>query len=205
MKIKISSRLPALLICSRIIIGFVLIWLSCLHVNKYSTIAITLLSIGLLTDILDGIIARQLNISTQRLRRMDSAADQVFYLSVAVATYIQCPSFFKNHIPTLSVLLATEAIMYIISFIKFRKEIATHTIGAKIWSLFLFASLVQVMAGCHSDIIWPICFWIGMITRAEIIAIILILKKWTNDVPSVYHAVKLRQGKAISRNKLFNG
>jgi len=35
--------------------------------------------------------------------------------------------------------------------------------------------------------------------------IILTLKKWTNDVSSFYHSLKLRQDKEIKRNKMFNG
>jgi hypothetical protein len=34
---------------------------------------------------------------------------------------------------------------------------------------------------------------------------LFILRKWTNDVPSLFQAVLLRQGKAIKRNKMFNG
>jgi len=32
-----------------------------------------------------------------------------------------------------------------------------------------------------------------------------ILKDWTNDIPSLYHAVLIRKGKEIKRHKLFNG
>jgi CDP-diacylglycerol--glycerol-3-phosphate 3-phosphatidyltransferase len=48
-------------------------------------------------------------------------------------------------------------------------------------------------------------FWIGILTRVEVIAILLVLKEWTNDVPTLYHAVRLRQNKLIRRNKFFNG
>jgi CDP-diacylglycerol--glycerol-3-phosphate 3-phosphatidyltransferase len=34
---------------------------------------------------------------------------------------------------------------------------------------------------------------------------LLVLKKWTADVPSFYHAIQLRKGKEIKRNKYFNG
>jgi hypothetical protein len=94
---------------------------------------------------------------------------------------------------------------YLICFLKFKKEIAYHSIGAKIWSLFLFTLLIQITFTCSSNIIFQLVFWIGISTRLEIIAITLVLKKWTNDIPSVYHAFLLRKGKTIKRNKLFNG
>jgi CDP-diacylglycerol--glycerol-3-phosphate 3-phosphatidyltransferase len=202
---NVINKLPIALIYTRLLLGFVIILLSIKQVDNYKFIVVLLLTIGLLTDIFDGIMARRLNISTQTLRRLDSSVDQVFFISVAVATYIQCPAFFKANVLKLTLLLVFEGSTYLICFIKFKKEIATHTIGAKIWTLFLFTTLVQIILQCQSVALFNICFWIGLFTRLEIIAIVFILKKWTNDVPTIYHALKLRQGKAISRHKMFNG
>ena len=199
------TKLPLALIYSRLAIGLTIIVLSILKTDNYKVIAVIFFSVGLLTDIFDGIIARRLNISTQTLRRLDSTVDQVFFISFAVATYIQCPDFFNDNYIKLIILFGIEGLAYLICFLKFRKEIATHSIGAKIWTLFLFASLVQIILQCQSDILFNICFWFGLLTRLEIIAIILTLRKWTNDVPTIYHALQLRQGKEIKRHKMFNG
>ena len=85
-------------------------------------------------------------------------------------------SFFSDNKIKLLVLLSVEATTYIISYIKFKKEIATHSIGAKIWTLILFATLIDIMFHCQSTILFAWCFWIGIITRVEIISIVLILK-----------------------------
>ena len=159
----------------------------------------------MLSDIFDGIIARRQGVSTEKLRRLDSSIDQIFFVCVALATYLQCPSFFKDNLIKISMLLTLEALAYLICFVKFKKEIATHSIGAKFWTLLLFAVLVDLMINCESGLLFQLCFYVGIITRLEIIAIILTLKKWANDVPTFYHALQLRKGKQITRNKLFNG
>ncbi len=200
-----KTQIPIALIFSRLIIGLIIIILSIIKIDNYKSMAITLLTVGLFTDIFDGIIARQLNISTQKLRRLDSTIDQIFFISVAVATYIQCPNFFKENALKLIVLLGLEGLAYLISFLKFKKEIATHSIGAKIWTLLLFATLIQIILQCQSTTLFNIFFWVGILTRLEIIAIILTLKKWTNDVPTFYHSLKLRHNKEIKRHKMFNG
>ena len=192
-----------LLIYSRLAIGLSIIILSLMKIDHYKTIAITLFTIGLLTDIFDGIIARKLNISTQKLRRLDSSIDQIFFISFAIATYIECPEFFKLNSIKLAILFSFEGLTYLICFLKFRKEIATHTIGAKLWTLLLFATLVQIIVQLQSGFLFNCCFWVGLITRLEIIAIIFALKKWTNDVPTFYHSLKLRKGIAIKRHKLL--
>lgn len=95
--------------------------------------------------------------------------------------------------------------IYLMSYLKFKKEVATHSIGAKIWTLTLFAALIEITVHCRSVVLFELCLWLGVATRLEIAAIVFTLKKWTNDAPTIYYAVKLRQGKEIKRNKLFNG
>lgn len=199
------KKIPIALIFLRFNLGFILLYFSYIKIDHYNYIAILLITIGLLSDVFDGIIARKLNISTKLLRRLDSSIDQIFFICVIVATYLQYPLFFKENWIWLILLISSEVLTYVVSFIKFKKEIATHSIGAKIWTLFLFATLVEITYSGNSVVLFQLCFWIGIITRLEIIAIILILKKWTNDVPSVFAAIRLRNGKEIRRNKLFNG
>lgn len=199
-----KAKIPAVLIFSRLIIGFIIISLSLLRIENDQIIIVILLSIGLLTDIFDGITARYLNISTQKIRRLDSTVDQIFFISVGIAAYILCSEFFEQNIYKIIILAAAEALIYLVSFLKFKKEVATHSIGAKIWTLLLFGTLVQVILQCQSIILFNLCFWIGLLTRAEIIAILLILKTWTHDVPSVFHSIQLRKGKTIKKNKIFN-
>jgi len=199
------NKIPLILIYSRLIIGFIIVLLSYLQVDSYSVLAIILFTIGLLTDIFDGIIARKLAISTQNLRRLDSSIDQIFFVSVLYATFLQCPDFFKTNSLQLLILVGFEALTYLVCFLKFKKEIATHAIASKIWTLILFSTLIQIMATCNSSVLFQICFYTGVLTRLEIVGIILLLRNWTNDVPSIYHAWLLRKGKTIKRNTLFNG
>jgi CDP-diacylglycerol--glycerol-3-phosphate 3-phosphatidyltransferase len=197
--------LPIALVYSRLAIGLLIVLLSIAHVDHYPFIAILLLNIGLVTDIFDGIIARQLEVSTPRLRRLDSSIDQVFFICVLIATYIQYPDFFKSNSLKVLALLGLECLAYLVCFLKFRKEIATHTIGAKVWTLLLVATLIEIIHRGESLWLFNFCFWIGLFTRLEIIGIILALRQWTTDVPSFFHALRLRQGKEIKRHKMFNG
>ncbi len=199
------KKIPIALIYLRVAIGIALLGLGFLHLNSYGIIAVGLIAIGLLSDIFDGIIARRLGISSEKLRRLDSTADQVFWCLVAGSLYVQCPAFFYANCVKLIILLSFEAATYIVSFIKFKKEVATHAIASKLWVLTIFSTLIQVAVTCSSGTLFQVCFYVGIITRLEIICILLILKTWTNDVPSMYHAIQIRKGKVIRRNKLFNG
>lgn len=202
---KLLPQIPKILIISRLFIGLYILGIPCGFWSGTAEQMVLLLFIGLITDIFDGIIARKLQVSTPGLRRWDSTVDQFFFLSVVGACFLLCPEFFVIHQYSLGLLFGSEVLIYLVCYIKFRKEVATHSIGAKIWTLTLFGTLVEIILRCDATTLFPICFWLGLITRGEILGIIVILKTWTTDVPTLYHAIQARKGRTIERHPLFNG
>jgi CDP-diacylglycerol--glycerol-3-phosphate 3-phosphatidyltransferase len=99
------------------------------------------------------------------------------------------------------IVITLEIISYLISYLKFGKEVATHAIMSKILAIILFIMLFQLIATGTSGFIFSLCIYVGIITKVEIILILLILKTWTNDVPGLYHAI-LKDHQA---EKWFNG
>lgn len=198
-----KNKIPAALIWFRLLAGLLIVWQAFTDADREWIVL--LMTSGLLSDIFDGIIARRLNISTQTLRRLDSSVDQVFWLCIVVATYIIAPGFYKDNWVSIVILLSAEALCYVVCYLRFRKEVATHAIASKIWTLILFATLVDIVLNSTSAFWFQLCFYTGLLTRLEVLSILLLIRGWTNDVPSVYHAILLRNGKPIKRNKMFNG
>lgn len=198
-----KNKIPAALIWFRLLAGLLIVLLAYTDAPRWWIVL--LMTAGLLSDIFDGIIARRLNISTQTLRRLDSSVDQVFWLCILAATYLLAPAFYWENKVSIIVLLCAEALCYLVCYLRFRKEVATHAIASKIWTLILFATLVDIVLNGTSHFWFQLCFYAGMITRLEVMLILAIIRQWTNDVPSVYHAILLRNGKPIKRNKIFNG
>jgi CDP-diacylglycerol--glycerol-3-phosphate 3-phosphatidyltransferase len=196
---------PLGLIYLRLLLGMVLLGMSLKPVPDFGAVAVGLMTVGLLSDILDGIVARRLGVSTTRLRRLDSAVDQLFWSLIVGACFLACPAFFFQHYVAIGLLLGLEATTYALSYFRFRREVATHSWGAKLWTLLLFGTLAQVLLSCDSQWLFFACLGVGMLSRLEILSILIVLPRWTNDVPSLYHAVRLRQGKTIRRHKLLNG
>ena len=159
---------------------------------------------GLITDIFDGIIARKLDISSEKLRIWDSNVDQFFWIVITGSIFYLNISFMNEHLFLIAIVILLEALSYIISYVKFKKSIATHSILAKIWAISLLVFLIDLVLNSNSYMPFFICLVLGIISRIEIILIIVKLKKWTNDVPSILSVAKINQGKAIKKNKLFN-
>jgi len=197
--------IPKALIFSRLILGFLILIISFINIPFYSWIACSLFITGFLTDIFDGIVARRLNCSTESLRRMDSNVDMAFFICCIIGVIVRNPDFFQRYMFELLLLVGLELLAYLVCFLRFRKEIATHSIGAKLWAISIFGTILSLMMGQNSDLIFTACFYIGIISRMEIIAILLLLRSWTNDVPGLYACLKIRKGKAIKRHWIFNG
>lgn len=196
--------IPFALILSRIPIGLIILWSALFAEGDFSAMAPPLIALGIITDIFDGIIARRLGISNKKMRIWDSNVDQVFWALVIVSVFIVRFTIIKPLLLFIGILVLLESITYIISYARFKKPVATHTILAKIWALSLLGFLIEAAreASTYSFIV---CFVIGVISRIEIILILSKLKKWTIDVPSYFSVAKLNRGEEIKRNKWFNG
>ncbi len=125
------KNIPFLLIYSRILIGILIVILAIIQIDSYPIWIVSLMSLGLLTDVFDGILARKLNVSSQKLRIWDSNVDQFFWLAVISSIFILNINFVKSNILWLSLIVLFEIMAYVISYLKFKKSIATHSILAK--------------------------------------------------------------------------
>lgn len=202
---KSMKSVPLILIYSRAIIA-VLIGLIALFNPDHTKIAVvTLMSLGLLTDIFDGIIARSLNVSTQKLRVLDSNVDQFFWITTIFAIFYLNQDFIKANYGWILIVLFLEFSAYMLSFLKFKKSIATHSFLAKIWTLSLLGFLIDLCLNSWSIVPFIVCISLGFLSRVEIILIILKLKNWTTDVPSVFSVARINRGETVRKNRILNG
>jgi len=197
-------RIPHLLILFRLLLAPTILFLAYKIGNESRIIILVLMFLGLLSDIFDGIIARKQNISTVKLRRMDSQVDLIFWLAIAFSCNILQPEVFENHKIGSYLLFFMEAMCYITSFIKFGKETCTHAFLSKIWGLLLFSSFVAIIGFQHYGILITVTIIWGIISQLDVILIILILPKWQNDIPSCYHSLLIRKGIPFKKSKLLN-
>jgi CDP-diacylglycerol--glycerol-3-phosphate 3-phosphatidyltransferase len=98
--------LPFLLIYSRILIGFAIAAIAIASLPGAPLWIVVLMSAGLVTDILDGVIARHAGVATRRLRVWDSNADQFFWLVILACIFSQNVSFIKSHFIPIVVIAA---------------------------------------------------------------------------------------------------
>lgn len=198
-------NLPQLLILFRLLLAPAIIFLTYCMTDKASVLIVVLMFAGLVSDVFDGIIARKRNLSTEKLRRQDSQTDLIFWLSIGLATWIIRKDILIAQLPFIFILIAMEVLCYLISFIKFKKETCTHAILSKFWGISLVVAFTSLIGFNYAGFPFYFMAVIGFLAHVDVILIILLLPNWQHDIPSFYHALKIRRGEPIRRHKLFNG
>ncbi len=149
-------------------------------------------ALAFVSDIFDGIIARRLNIATPNLRRLDSIADSLFYVAATVAAWLLYPRVIEDHFGALLLLAGLELARYAFDFGKFGREASYHMWSSKIWGVTLFMAFFALLAMGFTGQAVAVPIYVGIIADAEGLAISLALREWRSDVPSIFHALKLR-------------
>lgn len=200
-----KKKTPQLLILFRLLLGPTMIFLTYKFDDAIRSELLVLLFLGLLSDIFDGIIARNLNISTEKLRRMDSQTDLIFWLCVGWCSWILNPEIIINNKYSIILIFIMEALTYVFSFAKFGKETCTHALLSKLWGITLLIAFVSIIGFGYGGISLFVGIFFGIIGHLDVYLIIYFLPKWTHDVPSCYHAYLIKKGIPFTKNKWFNG
>ncbi|QTD38606.1 CDP-alcohol phosphatidyltransferase family protein [Polaribacter batillariae] len=201
---KLKLNIPQQLILFRFLLAPIILCLAYFIGESSKPIILILMYLGLISDILDGIIARKQEISSEKLRRLDSQTDMVFWLSIGFATWILYPNLIKENSIAIWSILIMEIACYVISYLKFGKETCTHAFLSKIWGLTLLIAFTSLIGFNYAGIPFYLAIIFGLISHIDVILIILILPKWTHDIPSAYHAYLIRKKKGFKKNILLN-
>lgn len=198
------KQMPLLLILFRLLCAPVILILAYTYEHDAKPMILTLMYLGLISDILDGIIARKENVSSAKLRRMDSQVDMVFWLSIGWATYQLYPHLINAHLVEVWAILIMEAMCYVISIARFKRETCTHAWLSKLFGLSMLVAFTSLIGYDHAGIPFYTALILGLISHVDRILITLVIPRWTHDIPTSYHAYLLRKGKRFNTNVWLN-
>jgi CDP-diacylglycerol--glycerol-3-phosphate 3-phosphatidyltransferase len=202
-KTKLLYKIPGALLYSRLLVSVLMLVFSFSKVHPCIIVALSVYAI--VSDVLDGMIARKLKISTEDMRRLDTKIDTVFWFSCLFYLCVNRPLFLKTHIIELFILVFSELFIIVLGAIKFQERISYHTILSKCWALCLLWFFIDLTLHPSVRMSFALSFWYGLIVQSEIILIAVILKQNHTDIPFVGQALRLRKGLRCRRNRFFNG
>lgn len=202
-KFFFMKQLPFLLIIFRLLLAPVILWLA-YKGNDYKNWIVVACYLALISDILDGIIARHYNVSTAKLRLWDSNVDLVFWLAACWCIWVCFPAEITNRWLLILPLLIIEWIPDAIYVLRFRKFGCAHNYASKLFGLFLLAMFMSLFLA-NSTVLLSTTILVGLVSQIDRILIALILPARVCDVPSSYHAYLIRKGIPFKKYKLFHG
>lgn len=155
-----------------------------------ASLFLTLLAYALLTDAVDGRLARASGQASAFGAQLDSAADCALYLTLPCAVLWLFPSV-RLHL--LAAVIAVEigyAVPILYGAAKYRRLTAYHTVGARLAAVLLSGAFVVVLT---TGVSWPFYVATGvlLLSAAEEVLITRLLPTWQPNVPSAWHAARI--------------
>jgi CDP-diacylglycerol--glycerol-3-phosphate 3-phosphatidyltransferase len=157
--------------------------------NGHRKIFLNVLLVSLLTDALDGWLARKLKQTSELGARLDSWADMLTALSLPFAGWWLRPDVVRQE----SLFLALGIGFYLLApacgWLKFRRLPCYHTWLSKTAAVVFAIVVIVIFAGGPG---WPlrISMPLVMLACVEEIFITTLLKTWRPNVPTCWHAMQ---------------
>jgi phosphatidylglycerophosphate synthase len=150
-----------------------------------------LLPISFFTDMLDGFLARKLNVSTVVGAKLDSIADDITIVVAIIGAFVFKPEFIKQELMIILILLALFIIQMVLSFIRYRNFSSFHTYLAKLAALMqgMFLILLFIL-DTPSYFLFVSAAIVTMLDLIEEIIIVLLLPTAQTNVKGLYWVMK---------------
>ena len=178
--------LPNMLTGFRFIAAPVLLWLAW---QGHGIAFMMLLAVAFLTDLLDGLAARLTGQVSPFGATLDSWADVVIYLTIAIGCWWLWPDVVYRELIFVGLIVASCLLPAFAGFSKFGRFTSYHTWGVKIAAASMGLTLYVLFLGGPA---WPfrLAAVICILAALEEIALTLLLSEPESNVRSVWDVLK---------------
>lgn len=156
---------------------------------------LVLFGVGLVSDVLDGAVARRLGQESELGARLDQWGDFALWLVLPFGAWWLWREIVLREISYVVLAVLAMVLPTAIAYAKYRAVPGYHT-----WSVKLGAALMGIGAALLLifGLAWPfrVAALFQLVCAADELGITLLLADCRHDVPSVLHAVRLRRGSA---------
>ncbi len=151
------------------------------------------LVINLLTDAVDGYIARRFKMETELGARLDAFADYFTYLLVFIGVFVFKMDDLRPYLVSVVIFISMLVLTVIVSLIKFRKFHSYHTIIEKSGGYVQAAFFIGLFT---IGLIAPLYYFmivLGILGAIETIAIDILIPEMRSDILGLYWVLKERK------------
>ena len=145
------------------------------------------MTIGLVTDLLDGAAARKLNQTSEFGSKFDSLADQFLQISAVIWVIMLMPEIFSDNL-FISLMAITLYISSLaVGLIKFKQMANLHLYLSKVGGLFLYIFLIHAfITGEYSDLLFTLAGILFILSSTETLILQLSLSRADSNIGSIF-------------------
>jgi CDP-diacylglycerol--glycerol-3-phosphate 3-phosphatidyltransferase len=173
---------PNLLSLLRLILVPILITLA---VYGQAELFLLLLAVSLVSDVLDGYMARKLQQTSELGARLDSWGDILTYGAMISALYLIWPAVFSAQAGFLLAAMLSFILPLLLALSRFGSYPSYHTIGAKVTAI-LMAPAYYLLILWDTELFFRAVILLRVLVAVEEIAITFALKRPKSNVDSVF-------------------
>jgi cardiolipin synthase (CMP-forming) len=166
---------------------------SCLWTNQPEPFKWLLLA-ALLSDILDGAIARLFHMESKLGSVLDAMADTLLYLVVIPAIVLLQPEFLRQQAILLILFFAVYLAEKVKTFLKFRKFFNSfHNYSAKAMGYVQGAFILSLFFFGFVDVLFYVAVAVGILASVEDMIVSSLVSTYETDTKGLYWVLKKRR------------
>jgi len=188
--LKELLNIPNLITISRLLAFPLILYFA---IDGKETLFTIFLAINLVSDAIDGFIARRFNMETEIGARLDSFADNLTYVLVFIGIYVFKLEEFLPYIISFLFFIGILLLTVIFSLVKFRKFPSLHLYSTKIGGYIQGAFFICLFTlGFITPFYFFVISW-GILGAFESIAIQMIIPEMRSNVKGLYWVLKQKK------------
>jgi len=154
-----------------------------------STLFFVLFGLMLLSDALDGIIARMLDQTSELGARLDSYGDITTYLTTPLAAWWLWPDLIRAEMNYIIAAIIIYVLPAFFAFFKFGNLASYHTYITKVSAVLMSVGVILLLA-FENNLLFHIAVYFLALEMVENIAITLMLPEQKSNIHSIWHLWK---------------
>jgi CDP-diacylglycerol--glycerol-3-phosphate 3-phosphatidyltransferase len=160
--------------------------------NGATGMYLALFGVGLLSDVLDGALARWLGQESDFGARLDQWGDFALWFSFPVGAWWLWPEIVRRESPYVAIAIVCMLLPTAIAYAKYRAVPGYHTWSVKFGAIAMGLAVPLLLI---FDFPWPfrVAALFQLVCAVDELGITYLFADCRHDIPSVFHAARLRR------------
>ena len=161
---------------------------------------LVLLGAMLVSDVVDGFLARRLGVTSRLGAKLDSWGDLGMYISLPVGVWWLWPEIIIEEAQVLMLIGVSFALPLLVGLAKYRRLTSYHTWAAKAAAIAMGVAFIGLF-GFRDPLLFHIAACLLFFESIEELMITATLPEWRSDVPTFLHARRIAERVAERRRQ----